>query len=1198
MNAPLSKSNSPSYLDETKSRQRLASDPANSVWVGANAGTGKTHVLTQRVLRLLLAGTAPERILCLTYTKTAAAEMSKRVFDTLARWVVLSDEDLIQVLRELIGSLPDEAERSAARTLFARAIETPGGLKFQTIHSFAEQLLQRFPLEAGLTPGFRVLDEEKSNALLTDAIDATLMSAASGRDGTLKRALEKVVTYAADERFDDLIRTVVKHPQELLQHLHGSGDATDAFAELERDLKRRMNVRANSTGQGLAEQAANVLDVQTLGALKSLLEAGSKTDRDNALMIATAIAAPNAVRQRDALEDYFLTGSGTARARLMTKTISDASPAIATLAINAQNEFLQLFDEARALDVVEATVAVQRLAAQVRNAYETAKADDASLDFDDLIAKTRSLLLTAGNAAWVLYKLDGGIEHVLVDEAQDTSSGQWDIINALTGDFFSGGGALPDAQRSVFAVGDEKQSIYSFQGAEPKLFAAQGKTFAAQVRASGSQFHNVQLDLSFRSSEPVLDAVDAVFADPTRTEGLTSDPATVIRHLSNRVGHAGTVEIWDTVKPDAYDPADVWSPLEDAAPRAPANVLADRIASVIERMIASDTLHSENRKIRPGDIIILVRKRRPFAIPMVAALKARGIPVAGADRMALTEQIAVADLMAVGDFVTLPEDDLALACVLKSPLFNLTDEHLIEIAPQRKGTLWKALLDASESDQRFKVAADRLRRWRSKADYLPPFEFYSTLLDREGGRAHMLARLPAESADAIDEFLDLAISYDEGEPPSLTGFLAYLREGVREVKRDMEMTRDEVRIMTVHGAKGLEAPIVFLADTCTTASAMPRGHRLIELPGGGPQSGTTPPIVWCLPKAGNLPPIAAGQVVQSQSEREELNRLLYVAMTRARDRLYVAGFESSRGRAAGCWYDLISNALIPVSSEAVCADGFSGRRVVSAQTAKPMAAKQSAEAATIAIPPPDFAKRGAPREPQLAIPLAPSRLEDRVLPDAEGEPVISSTLHPAIAHESSATPVAAGAGLAALRGTLIHALLQYLPQLPQTQWRKAASGYLEMRAINFSAAQRKAMADDVLAIVAAPDLAHVFGPDSRAEVGICAEVPRPKGSGPPLKINGQIDRLIVTERAVTILDYKSNRFPPADISHVAEAYLYQLAAYAVALAEIYPRHNIEAALVWTSGPRLMPIPETVLRHYSSRLWELNLKDIDGGAASN
>jgi len=1186
-------------LESTARRQSEASDPAASAWVSANAGTGKTHVLTMRTLRLLLAGTAPERILCLTYTKAAAAEMSTRVFDRLSEWVTAPAPELEAALLKLLGRAPTDEERARARTLFTRAIETPGGLKVQTIHAFCERLLQRFPLEAGVPPGFATLDDDLGRQLKREAVDGTLRKAVDESNGPLGRALKTAIAHAAEDRFDLVLGRAIAARQwlnEVIRRADWSEEDGDALELADRELRDALQVRRKGSVADVDAEMARVLSETDLTCAIEVLSTGSTNDNKVADALSAARRAGNDLRGRIAgLQRALLTKEGAARATIATKAIQSSDPGICDKLCAARDRLAALVIERKGVACAEATLALIVLGGDVLQRYEDAKARRAALDFDDLIESTVSLLnsTTSGAAEWVLFKLDGGIDHILVDESQDTSPVQWNVVGALANEFFSGEGAREDV-RTLFAVGDEKQSIYSFQGAAPEMFARMGRHFQDLSEASGQLWRRIELDLSFRTVSPILEAVDSVFADHGKTPGLGSAGA-IIRHAASRVGHGGLVEIWDTELPEDPEANDAWTPLGEKTATAPARRLARRIAATIDGWLkAGERLVSEDRPITPGDILILVAKRRPLAGPMVAALKALGIPVAGADRMVLEDQLAVQDLIALGDFVTLPDDDLALANVLKSPMFAFTDEDLFQLAHKRPGSLWKALIEAQAHDKRYEEAVTMLRGWRQRADFQPPFEFYAQALDRDGMRKLLIARLGSEAADPIDEFLNLAINYDNDAAPSLTGFLTWLRNGSRQIKRDMEQGADEVRVMTVHASKGLEAPIVFLADTCRVAGSGPDQEPLIELPppqAPGGEGGRRGPLnVWGVKGAGQVAAVSQAKGARSDLEKREQNRLLYVAMTRARDRLYVTGFEGKKPRKPECWYDLICNGLQGLTEQLQDAGGRSIKRFAAAQTA-PVAVRRAAEEERVsALPLPEWAFRPPARDAIVSVPLVPSRLAPYEA-DEEGEPKPSrAPARPSAVPDEPPTPspVFADPDYRFLRGTLTHALLEHLPQLPEDKRPDAARRYLSLRAAELPEAIQASIITETLAILTDSRFAPLFGPKSRAEVALAADIPRPDGREPSLRLSGKIDRLAEVGDDILIIDYKTNRAAPAGVDEVAETYLLQLAAYRLALKALYPGKRLRAALLWTQGPRILEISEDRIEVAERRLWELAL----------
>jgi ATP-dependent helicase/nuclease subunit A len=1169
-------------LAETTAAQGRAADPSASAWVGANAGTGKTHVLTMRVLRLLLAGTRPERILCLTFTKAAAAEMSTRVFDRLAQWASAPEEKLHKSLTELLGRSPSQVEALTARKLFAQSIETPGGLKVQTIHAFCERLLQRFPLEAGVPPGFSILDDEHKRTLMREAIDRTLAAAAEAVDTPLGAALQTVIVHAVDDRFDQLLQAMIDKTDWLNAVAPKFVDGKPDFSKAEARYRSALGIGRNRTLDDVYADIADLLPQTFLQRAIGVLSGGAVTDQRNAALLKSCIdARPQEIDR--ALGGYFLTSEGEPRKSLITNRLGDAHPDIREKLTRAQSDFIVLDGERHALAVCEATLALHRLADAVRTDYAARKERRAALDYEDLLAKAAALIAdgAGGAAQWVLFKLDEGLDHILVDEAQDTNPTQWRVISGLAGEFFAD---TAGAMRTVFAVGDEKQSIYSFQGAAPHMLAETGAQFAKKVRDAERPWHDVALTLSFRSTQPILEAVDAVFSDPQRTPGVGSGARTP-EHRPKRIGHAGLVEIWETEKPAPGTQTDAFNPLAERAVASPAVRLAERIAGQIEHWLTSkELLESKGRPIRASDILILVRTRAKTANAIIAALKKRKIPVSGADRMKLEQQIAVQDLIAVGEVLLLPEDDLALACVLKNPLIGLDDDDLMRIAPGRKGSLWTALLEAARNgDSRLAAAAETLKRWRNRADYMPPFEFYAELLDRDGGRAKLLARLGPEAADAIDEFMNLALVYDEDAPPSLQGFIGAFRDSTREIKRDLEQGANQVRVMTVHGAKGLQAPIVILPDTCSIGSASSR-DALITMPETRKSSTDADTVVWSIKCAKRVKAVSDARVAATASETEERNRLLYVAMTRAEDRLYVAGFEGEKGLNAGCWYELIKTGL---ASRLKPATDFKGREVLrfgEPQRASPEQSQHDAATTIVPASPPQWAHEPAKREGGVAIPLAPSRLAPLDI-DSDGDPV-EPTTRPLDAPSRATPGTTVGGPNRFLRGTLTHALLQHLPLLPAERWETTAAEYIARRGEALPASVRASIVEETLAVLRHPDFADAFGPRSRAEVAIVAEIPPPDGVGAPIRVAGQIDRLVENGREVLIVDYKTNRPPPRDLNEVPRAYVLQLAGYRIAVQRIFNASTVRAALLWTDGARIMELPAEWLDAASTELFKL------------
>src|SRR5262245_35117651 len=918
---------------EADANQARASHPGASAWVSASAGTGKTAVLVKRVLRLLLEGFAPESILCLTYTKTAAAEMQNRLLEALAAWATDESGTLAKKLEKLTRRAPDEKMVRLARRLFASALEAKGGLKIHTIHGFCERLLQRFPFEAGVVPHFSVLDEHEQASLRIAAFDATLARAAEDSDGLLGRALGTVMAFTTGDYIRQVIDTVIGKRAELAE-MADYHDGRDDWTDAENAALKRLFRVGDRTEEALLAELASVLGDDAIDeALKALSDFGPTLDTDKDAEARLRKARDGAGDARvAALTDLFLTQERKKRSRIFTADFVNEKAALAARLAEAQTRFAALNDTLLHLRMAEASASVLALADAVRGEYEQQKLKKVALDYDDLIVKAQNLLSRADAAAWVLFKIDGGIDHILVDEAQDTNPVQWSIIQDLAAEFFAGAGRS-ERLRTLFAVGDEKQSIYSFQGADPVRFGEIGREFRQRANALSLVWHDVPLTLSFRSTKPVLEAVDRVFANAPATDGLIFTADAKITHQAFREHDAGLVELWTVETEDKAEPADAFEPwAEEQAAARSVDGLAKRIALTIKTWLdTGEELTSQARPIAAGDILILVRRRDPFTTPMIRELKRAGVSVAGADRMKLTDQLAVQDLITLADFLLMPEDDLALAVTLKSPLFGFDDDDLFVLAYQRPGSLWSALKDKAKDDARFAAAREQLAHLLARADFLPPYEFFSELLGADGQRLrrNMLTRLGPEAAEAIDEFLDRALAFDRDSPPSLQGFLNQLRTGDVEIKRDMEQQRDEVRIITVHGAKGLEAPIVFLPDTCSRARN--QGPRLYPLRRAGAAPGDVDHLVWPPRGHSKLAALDASKCDVERAEREEYHRLLYVAMTRARDRLYVCGWQRLQKREDKCWYELIKKGLGPLA-ELDAPGGKKVGRLVSEQT--------------------------------------------------------------------------------------------------------------------------------------------------------------------------------------------------------------------------------------------------------------------------
>ncbi len=1127
--------------------QARASDPGVSAFVSASAGSGKTHLLTDRILRLMLGGTAPGRIQCLTFTKAAAAEMAVRLQHRLGGWVTLDDSRLDSELVKLRVER-SVANRQAARSLFAQVLDLPGGMRISTIHAFCQSLLRRFPLEAAISPQFRLIEGVDARVTLDRAQESVI----AGADPAALTELAGLASLA------DIGRLVGE-----LQAFSGRVQGLSGLppGELRGGVRRLLDVQWPDLATLMAAAVAPPDEPALADALRQVAAHGS----DNAQKYAGPALAwlgahpPARIAQWSHWTGAFVTLEGKPRQinGIANAALRKRYPTIQPLIETEQARVLALDDQRRALLAADATLAMLAVTLPVLGAYQSAKTYAGQVDYADLIARTSQLLIDPG-AAWVLYKLDGGIDHLLLDEVQDTAPAQWQIAHRLTDEFFAGLGTRGDGPpRTFFAVGDPKQSIYSFQGAEPDEFSRSRAEMKRRVGDAGTVWRDVTLDVSFRSTTPVLALVDAVFANETAKAGVADDAP--LQHFADRTGQAGRVELWPLVPVTPASESDPWQPAErnTAAPDAAAR-LADALAGWIAGQLAAGVmLESRGRTVQPGDFLILVRRRTAFNDALVSGLKQRGVPVAGLDEIRLLEQLAVLDLLALMDAVLLPADDLAVACVLTSPLGGLSDASLMDLSlpggRTRTGSLWDTLRARHAERPEWDRAWQFLRTVQSRADHVTPHALLTEALGVLGGRARLLARLGPDAAEPIDELLSAALTHGGANAPSLQGFLHWVRQSAAAVKREAGGAGGLVRIMTVHGAKGLQAPIVILPDT---TGVPPHGGTLTwvhDVP-----SGTDLPL-WRPRKELGCTALDTHRDAARRAAMREHNRLLYVALTRAEDRLVVCGWAVCKdGAKPESWYKFVQDGFSRLhTAEEAFTLGWDGAALVHAapQTGEAKTAAAVTDGIASALPawagkPGAWVAAAPPAEPALPVPLAPSR------PDgAAFGPV-----------PRAASPLVGGTALYQ-RGRLVHALLQHLPGLMPGAWAGAMAAYLARH--DLTPGERGRLMQQVTAVLTHPDLVPAFAPGSRAEQPLTGVV------GGAI-VTGIVDRIAVGADGVWVVDYKTGRAAPAEVADTPVRYLRQLAAYRGVLRGIYPALPVRAMLVWTDQAQVVTIPPALL----------------------
>ena len=1106
-------------------QQREAADPTFSVWVEASAGTGKTKVLTDRVLRLLLAGVRPQRLLCLTYTKAAAVQMNDRISEYLGKWAVMADEDLAGDIKNLIGednflAGNQEEYMRIARVLFADLLDTPGGIKIQTIHSFCQDILKRFPLEAGVSPYFEVLDDRGKETVLS-AIKKELLSGEYRGSPELEAAVVYFTDNLSETSFPKVMEHITTHRTEIAELLQKYGGLQKFLSA----LAAHLDVKDNDTIDRLKMEFMQSVNWEEIKTNMAAWQNSGISDIKKCEKLDIILSHPVSSADYDMYKTIFLTGNGEplAERNMAGKKAKEADDKLLERSYKEAERLLEMNKKLARLNLYQSTRNFLIIAENLNKQYDDRKKQMSVLDYDDMILLTRHLLSDSATAAWVLYKLDGGIDHILLDEAQDTSPEQWDIIKYLSEEFFAGSG-VTDRIRTLFAVGDRKQSIFSFQGADPDKLDAMYKYFKQQ---GGNDFKKVNLEVSFRSAPAILQSVNKVFASPEISNGVVAEDEKV-NHKPYRVGEFGCVEIWEPFIAEqdtkAQDDSQLLPPMEMSSRVSVRSQLALRIAERIETMV-NETSQTEN-PLNFKDFMVLVRKRDAFVEEFIRACKKLHVDICGADKMILTDQIAVQDMISLGKFLLLPNDDLSLAEVLKSPLFGFDDDDLIKLCRNKnKIPLWTRLGDIEEYHETYALLQSLLE----KLDYIRPYELYNYILSTKNGRQKFINRMGIEVEDALDEFMNLTVAFEQQNTPSLQGFIQWMEQSEVVIKRQTEQKDiNAVRLMTVHGSKGLQAPIVFLPDTISVRTSRCEQNALFD------KQYTYYPLNG---EAYEDNCLKIKEYNDTKAD-DEYRRLLYVGLTRAEDRLIICGYANSDKIKSSSWFKLCEKTLVE--------SGYPEDKIFRITVDEGIKKKVKNEQILSADVPEveDWLNNDAPDENVLSKPYTPSRIEDD-----EDEPDSVSPLQEA--------------GNFYRRGTIIHKLLQFLPQKKENE-EYAIEVFLQKNAPDFTEYQRLKIKKEVLNLLNNPEFAELFGEKAQAEVPIVGEVDGKM-------ISAQLDKLLVLPDKVMIVDFKTNQPPAKDLASTSPSYIKQLDLYAKLLQRIYPDLPVETYILWTNEARLMRV---------------------------
>jgi len=1122
-----------------------AVQPAENVWLSASAGTGKTQVLTARVIRLLLEeNVEPENLLCITFTKAGAAEMAERINRLLASWVQMSPA-LIAIDLRNIGVAESRDVALRARQLFAKVLDAPGGgLQILTIHSFCQSLLGSFPEEAGLVPGFKPIEGPEQQELLRQALASMVITAEDTQDEGLIKDLQSLSLAMGEEVAVKFLHKCAAAPDVMSDIPEGQGAAVWA--------RRLAGIAFDDPVEVMLETALADGEINS-ASIRSIAEQNFGWGKGNpdsrggkraqVIYDWLAMDATRRVTHFAALHGCWSKADG--EALVASKGFTPPEEAYAALALELFSWTKSLADQVSRAAYADRLAQALLVGKRFTHFYAQAKQERGVIDFDDMIRRTAALLGTSHMADWVRYKLDRQIDHILVDESQDTNKAQWDIIDSLSDDFFSGSGAKSERVRTIFSVGDFKQAIYGFQGTAPERYREAGERFEEKIKAADKALERLTLSQSFRSTAPVLDFVNAVI-ETTGPENLGISEA-IEDHYSVKP-EVGMVELLLPVAAgassdqgaanDNIDDEESWISDEK---RLLAARLADHAKALIDER---PWLVSQDRYLEPGDIMFLLRSRGELASLLVAQLHERGVPVAGIDRLRLAQPLVVQDLLAVIRFVLQPQDDLSLACILVSPIIGWSQEQLLEFGyrSNRRVSLWQHLReqDAIAND----IAP--LRAVLDAADYITVYDFLEDILSGPiGARRKFVARLGTEALVPIEEMLNTALQFQQQQGGGLQSFLGWFDRGDIEIKREGTGSANEVRVMTVHGAKGLQAPVVILADTTSDPDKKPdRSAELLM------DEGKRTPL---LPIRSSEQSGRLAEIVEMQKERElqEHKRLLYVAMTRAEERLIMGGSLgiSRKGEApVESWYMALERGMLALRCiwESDARWGQVMRHVGSEGVAgQPNAdAKPRADRSPMATELPAWLFAQAPQESRPPRPLVPSRIEDDDYGDA---------------------PASLAMRAAAERGKLLHALFE---RITDPNSLSAAKRWL-VATVRDPAIDGGQLLDAATAVIADPASAPFFSPSARAEVPLAALV------GDTV-ITGRIDRLVIEPGLVRFVDFKTGRSVPDDESGVGTSYLRQMAHYAAALKTIFPDHKIEASLLFTHAPRLITLSDAIL----------------------
>ena len=1106
---------------DSANKTKRATDPFANVSVFASAGSGKTYLLVHRILKLLLIGVAPAHILAITFTRKAAAEMQARLMNVLSEWAAASDTQLKNIMQALSHPY-DDASIAKARKLYEELLFSEQEIRITTFHAFCQDILKRFAIHAGVPAGFRVI--ENNFDIKQDARKQLFNRAQSEDNDNLRQALFTLLQHCNSVNNVQLVLDTFIDSRSDWQSYTELQDNPVAYAE--QKLHQQLFSKSLDQESCIAKIKPMIRESQDLFTLHA-----SKTFQGycEKLILFLEIADPSYSEIEKIVPVYF-------KSNLQRREIKPSKALEKSLGAEKMNRLLslneniceqleKLLDHHKKQTLFAFNQAWFYAGSRLIEIYQEIKFKQHCLDFDDLEWYTYLLLNQHENATWVQYKLDQQIQHILIDEFQDTNPTQWKLISPLLDELAID---AHENHRSLFLVGDAKQSIYGFRRANSEL-----QQSAAAWAQENLHADILETDDSYRSSPAIIEFVNQVFSQHhLNLENFNS-------HSAIQSQLWGKVEVEPLVKPkeleNATPPAQFFrNPLLEA----PINIENDchyyesqNIARKITSLVSSKTpvsTESGTRAIQYCDIMVLARSRSHLA-PLELALREENVPFNSTYEKDFLSSLEVQDILALLTYLTQSHNDLALAQVLRCPLYGMSDDDLMQIAIQEETTWHDKLATYAQTAALplAKQAYDQLQNWRNLANTLPVHDlldqiyFQSNIVQRYAASIARNSELDdlyvIEIQENLISLLQLSLDIDAGRYSSVQSFLHALQKPNASnalVSSIQKSNRNAVQVMTIHSAKGLESPAVFLIDT-GPQKAKTRAYQAII---SWPSNADKPKQFFILGRKDEIDQ-ATQNIVEQQNEKEQLEELnlLYVALTRAKQYLFISGATSKKNQSSS-WHSIITNSIKEYNEKAWIHQFGKPPKI------KPTTTKEQKSF----ISQVDLSK-----------------------PFNEPEEIAASNI--ATKDESLAN-----------YGTLIHKIFELINSDSQHEYQelKTAVEFSLNTAIHPN--EFESALKEVKACLNAPELREIFqikaGQESFKEVQI-SYIQNGK------ICNRILDHLILDNHSAWIIDYKTTQDVDSNTLHVrANEHLDQIKSYYEAVKKLYPQKSIRASILFTALP--------------------------------